>query len=207
MNKAKINKTKTNKVLYLTNQFAGMCGDPDGITCFITGEKVHYFDLYHDQNGEHLYVSLSISEKILEGVKHHSNIQENVKLTIEGIDVEVIDQRPYKTWFSTYNEPDYSATRLENDERWLSILPPEWYEVDENEEGIKNIAFQLEGFAFGKVQRTVGYNGILKGEKVTYEGKPYTIVMVSRLGDFGLSETGELPYIIRVHPTEVEKVV
>lgn len=79
----------------------------------------------------------------------------------------------------------------------------EWHEANKNAEGIKTIAYkpinkQINHWAI------VGYNGILKGDKVEYEGKEYTIVMVSRLGDFGLSETGELPYMLRVSPTKVK---
>lgn len=73
-----------------------------------------------------------------------------------------------------------------------------WEEANINDAGITTIAFDEEG-------RIVGYNGILKGEKVLHEGKEYTIVTVSRLGDFGLSETGNLPYCKRVLPSMVIK--
>lgn len=85
-----------------------------------------------------------------------------------------------------------------------------WEKAAQNDEGITQIAYKklVSEFGDGSFWREaiVGYNGILKGEKVLYEGKQYTIVMVSRLGDFGLSETGELPYITRVSPTKVTKV-
>ncbi|HEK9103306.1 TPA: hypothetical protein SUB30_004780 [Bacillus pseudomycoides] len=72
-----------------------------------------------------------------------------------------------------------------------------WFEANENNDGIETLAM-LEG-------RIVGYNGILKDEKVIYKDNQYTVVMVSRLGDFGLSETGELPYTLRVSPRYVIK--
>lgn len=74
----------------------------------------------------------------------------------------------------------------------------DWFPANKNDEGIETIAFDKRGI--------IGFNGILKGEKVFYEDKEYTIVMVSRLGDFGLSETGELPYSLRVSPLKVTKI-
>lgn len=81
----------------------------------------------------------------------------------------------------------------------------EWHEANENKQGITMIAFEDLGKHIPNAGRIVGYNGILKGDKVLYEGKPYTVVMVSRLGDFGLSETGKLPYTKRVLPADVVK--
>lgn len=81
----------------------------------------------------------------------------------------------------------------------------EWLPANKNEYAIETIAFEPID-KYGEYHRTIGYNGFLKGEKVNYKDKQYTIVMVSRLGDFGLSETGELPYILRVSPKEVTKI-
>ncbi|HFK1427516.1 MULTISPECIES: hypothetical protein [Bacillus cereus group] len=74
----------------------------------------------------------------------------------------------------------------------------EWHETNENNDEIKTIAMYGDN-------RIVGYNGILKGDKVLYKGEEYTVVMVSRLGDFGLSKTGELPYILRACPKGVAR--
>lgn len=82
----------------------------------------------------------------------------------------------------------------------------EWVEASPNNEGIKTIAYNGLGKDFPNVGKIVGYNGIDIYDKVVYKGKEYTVVMVSRLGDFGLSDTGKLPYSIRVKPEEVRKV-
>ena len=80
-----------------------------------------------------------------------------------------------------------------------------WQEAVENDKRIKTIAFEGLGDVFPNVGRIIGFNGILKGDKVKYQDKDYTVVMVSRLGHFGLSETGELPYKVCVYPNEVTK--
>ncbi|MGH0421929.1 hypothetical protein [Bacillus cytotoxicus] len=79
----------------------------------------------------------------------------------------------------------------------------EWHEAYENEDGVKTVAIKRQKGNGGS--RIVGYNGILKRDKVKYKGKIYTVVMVSRLGSFGLSETGGLPYVLRVSPSDVIK--
>jgi hypothetical protein len=78
-----------------------------------------------------------------------------------------------------------------------------WHKADPNEEGVET--FALDPISGTDYYRTVGFNGILKGDGVIYkkDNKEYTVVMVSRLGDFGLSETGELPYTLRVSPKDV----
>lgn len=81
----------------------------------------------------------------------------------------------------------------------------QWYEANENNDGIKTIAMIPIDKELN-IGRTVGYNGILKGDKVKYKDKEYAVVMVSRLGHFGLSETGELPYILSVSPIEVTPI-
>lgn len=80
----------------------------------------------------------------------------------------------------------------------------EWLAASDNDDGIHTIAFETISEKHN-IYKTIGYNGILKGDTVTHEGKEYTVVMVSRLGHFGLSNTGALPYTIRVSPTSVEK--
>lgn len=80
-----------------------------------------------------------------------------------------------------------------------------WYEADDNENGIEIIGFADIDKKLN-VGRIVGYNNIIVGDKVIYKGREYTVVMASRMGDFGLSLTGELPYEIRVEPKEVKKV-
>lgn len=86
----------------------------------------------------------------------------------------------------------------------------EWKEAVQDEgtikDGVKTIAFKNFGKVFPNVGEIVGYNGILRGDLVINEGKKYTVVMVSRMGDFGLSETGILPYIKRTIPKNVTKV-
>jgi hypothetical protein len=78
-----------------------------------------------------------------------------------------------------------------------------WHDANENNDGVKTVAIEIRRDGFGLGSQIVGYNGILKGNVVTYQGKKYIVVMVSRLGDFGLSETGGLPYKLRVRPDEV----
>lgn len=79
----------------------------------------------------------------------------------------------------------------------------EWHDADVNENGIEKIAFQDLGKDIPNAGQIVGYNGILKGDEVKYGSKTYKIVMVSRLGDFGISFDGKLPYINRVSPISV----
>ncbi|MEJ1517343.1 hypothetical protein R3O67_29465 [Bacillus cereus] len=79
----------------------------------------------------------------------------------------------------------------------------EWHDADVNENGIETIAFQDLGEITPNAGKIVGYNGILKGDEVKYGYKTYKIVMVSRLGDFGISLDGKLPYINRVSPISV----
>lgn len=81
----------------------------------------------------------------------------------------------------------------------------EWFKASKNNDGIKTFAMTNIDTSCN-VGRIVGYNGILKGDKVTYEGIEYTVVVVSRLGYFGLSETGELPYTVTARPDEVYKL-
>lgn len=78
-----------------------------------------------------------------------------------------------------------------------------WFEAKQNDDGIEIIGF-IEIDEESKTGKIVGYNGICVGENVKYEGEKYTVVMVSTMGDFGLSKTGKLPYSIRVSPKEVE---
>ena len=78
--------------------------------------------------------------------------------------------------------------------------------VEENNKGIVTVAFKDLGKVFKNLGEVVGFNGILKGDTVLYNSEEYTVVMVSRMGDFGLSKTGELPYSIRVEPRGVTKV-
>lgn len=79
-----------------------------------------------------------------------------------------------------------------------------WHEVEQNQnnDGIVTMALLTEDEEMGWY-KTVGYNGILKGDQVTYKDEKYTVVMVSRLGHFGLSNTGKLPYTLSVLPKEV----
>lgn len=73
-----------------------------------------------------------------------------------------------------------------------------WLEASKNDNGLYMVAINDLG-------DVVGYNNILKGDAVIFLGKKYTVVMVSRLGDFGLSETENLPYIMRANPSSVVK--
>ncbi|WP_249927438.1 hypothetical protein [Heyndrickxia sporothermodurans] len=81
----------------------------------------------------------------------------------------------------------------------------EWLPAKENDMGIETIAFEPIDEC-GELHRTIGYNGILKGDSVLYKGKEYTVVMVSRLGHIGLSETGQLPYTETAFPRELTKL-
>ena len=84
----------------------------------------------------------------------------------------------------------------------------EWEDIEVQEPyGIYNVAWH-QPYPNPKRQahwEHAGYNDMLRGDKVMYNEIEYTIVMVSRMGDFGLSETGYLPYSIRVCPKEVVK--
>lgn len=79
--------------------------------------------------------------------------------------------------------------------------PFNWVEVENNEKGIFTIAIEENRHNY------VGFNGILKGDRVVYkeDGKEYIITMVSKLGRFGLSETGKLPCTILTPPMSVYK--
>lgn len=72
-----------------------------------------------------------------------------------------------------------------------------WESAAINDLGVKRIGFV--GSAI------VGLNGIVKGDEVRWNGKQYTVVMTSRLGHLGLSQTGKLPYTLTVCPNEVTK--
>lgn len=91
------------------------------------------------------------------------------------------------------------------DEEVIYMSEITWTEARENNDGIKTLAYQTLN-PKTDLYRIVGYNGILKGDKVIYQKKEYTVVMVSRLGHFGLSDTGELPYTICASPSDVEKI-
>lgn len=82
----------------------------------------------------------------------------------------------------------------------------EWLEAHPQVNGIETIALQDMYRSTINSGRIVGYNGILKGDKVVYKDKECFVVMVSRLGHFGLSLTGRLPYTETVYPGEVIKV-
>lgn len=80
-----------------------------------------------------------------------------------------------------------------------------WLPADENDFGIETIGIAPYYVGEYKFSRIVGYNGILEGDEVYYKGKKWSVVMVSRLGDFGLFRTGDLPYEVRVRPKEVTR--
>jgi hypothetical protein len=79
-----------------------------------------------------------------------------------------------------------------------------WHTASDNPDGIETIALQ-DLDTKTHTGRIVGYNGILKGDQVIYQMKEYTVVMVSRLGHFGLSDTGTLPYTVTAFPKEVTR--
>lgn len=81
----------------------------------------------------------------------------------------------------------------------------EWFKADKSDDGIETIGF-IDIDEKTRIGRIVGYNGICIGEKVRYKNKKYTVVMASRMGDFGLSKSGELHYDIRVSPKDVELI-
>lgn len=81
-----------------------------------------------------------------------------------------------------------------------------WEAAAENEYGIQTIAYQSERIENFSWEVIVGYNGIVLGDAVRYDGETWTVVHVSRLGLFGLSKTGQLPYEVRVWPNQVERV-
>ena len=81
----------------------------------------------------------------------------------------------------------------------------EWHEVSENADGFETMAFENNEIVNG-YGRVIGYNGILKGDKVSFSNEMYTVVMVSRLGHMGLSKTGALPYTKTAYPNELIKI-
>lgn len=195
------------KVLHLTDKFISSGADPDGITCFVTGKHTHYFDVYHDDKGNDLYVGNSFSEKLLLSVKEYKGDRnEPMKIVVEGIEVWIIDTRPYKTFYSTINNADYTPSPVDDEGfHWVNTLDAEWEEVKDHE-FITSIAIKKYAMGQSITEKIVGYNNILIGESVSYNDSIYTVVMVSRLGDFGLSRTGELPYEKRIEPHKVFKV-
>lgn len=96
-----------------------------------------------------------------------------------------------------------NAINKYNKERGIHMENIVWEEAKQNECSIEN---GIQTMAFNKRDQIIGYNGIVIGDKVKYKDKEYTVVMASTMGDFGLSETGKLPYIMRISPSEVEKV-
>ena len=93
------------------------------------------------------------------------------------------------------NDRNFRAVNVEN------VV---WHTDLEDTSTIFNYA--IESHTRLRGTEVVGFNDILRGDEVEYEGKKYTVVMVSRLGDFGLSETGKLPYELRVPPNLVNKI-
>lgn len=81
----------------------------------------------------------------------------------------------------------------------------EWHDVNKNTSGVEKMAFENNEIVNG-YGRVIGYNGILKGDKVKFLNEVYTVVMVSRLGHMGLSKTGKLPYVETVYPNEITKI-
>lgn len=82
-----------------------------------------------------------------------------------------------------------------------------WEEYIDEELGIFNAGYEIEDHGdYGKIYKNFGYNDISKGDYVIYENKKYAVVMVSRMGDFGLSTSGCLPYTIRVAPNKCMKL-
>lgn len=83
-----------------------------------------------------------------------------------------------------------------------------WHTESDNSDGIFNVALETIDDNNGRTPRVdlVGYNDILRGDEVEYESKTYLVVMISRMGDMGLSLTGDLPYSIRVNPSKLKKI-
>lgn len=82
-----------------------------------------------------------------------------------------------------------------------------WYDEDPTDDGIYKSAIESIDYEYCVREVQVGYNDILLGDYVIKDGERMRVVMVSRLGDFGLSSTGDLPYTIRVFPNEVTKII
>lgn len=102
-----------------------------------------------------------------------------------------------------------SSVKLSPSPVKIPTIKPEdvkWFDASENDDGIDTIAM-IDINDKLHTGRIVGYNGILKGDTVKFEGRPYTVVMVSRLGHIGLSETGALPYTKTVRPSQLTKEV
>ena len=77
-----------------------------------------------------------------------------------------------------------------------------WEKVEDNDIGLETMALCKDKYN----SQICGWNGVLEGDWVWHNSKEYRVVMSSRLGDFGLSYNGKLPYEIRVSPNEVLKV-
>ncbi|MEX3625343.1 hypothetical protein [Viridibacillus arvi] len=82
----------------------------------------------------------------------------------------------------------------------------EWLEAAPNDNGIDTIAFEDLGKYLPNIGRIVGYNSILKGERVLFNNEEWIVVMVSRLGYLGLSKTGSLPYVKTALPTQLIRI-
>lgn len=82
-----------------------------------------------------------------------------------------------------------------------------WEEYIDEELGIFNAGYEVIRHGnYGEIYQNYGYNDMSKGDLVSCNNEEYTIVMVSRMGDFGLSKTGSLPYSIRVAPNKCTKL-
>lgn len=78
-----------------------------------------------------------------------------------------------------------------------------WQEAFENSFNIKSIAVKRNEDG---TEEIVGYNGVLKGDLVSFFGKEYIVVKVSNTGTFELSENKKLPGTVRATPNAVKLV-
>lgn len=81
----------------------------------------------------------------------------------------------------------------------------EWISSAENDMGIKKVGIErLKGDFLG-VTRILGYNGILAGSKIKYQGKEYDVEEISQFGYLILSKTEGMTHRISISPKEIDE--
>ncbi|QHW35730.1 hypothetical protein GZH47_33090 (plasmid) [Paenibacillus rhizovicinus] len=186
--------------------------NPDPIICFLTGESTNYWFIFKNGEGAHIHIGATIAAQILNKLDKRT-VAEKQRFTEMAINhkgrelqLTIEDLRTYYgAQIDHLDEPDYMPTELDLESHWLLTVPEKWIHMNPGREGIFNIAHKWTSQHLMQPD-LYGYNNMTKGEKVIFKNDLWTIVMVSRMGDFGLSQTGELPYSIRVRPDECSKV-
>jgi ASC-1-like (ASCH) protein len=199
------------KELIIDDSFASWDADSEGVVCYVTSEREYYFAHFKTIDGKIAYVGMETIHKILDELeaRHWSKRGEPLTISINEVEVTVYDKRTYQMFHNNFiDEPDYTPSPVDFDTRWAMVLPVVWYPCNDEGNGITSVGMKwVTSIGSSILHKDLwGYNGISKGDKVLFEGKEATVVMVSRFGDFGLSFTSDLPYVIRVSPKDVQKL-